>query len=359
MRQYHDLLKRIINDGDVVFEPRTQTSIMQVPSGLSSYDLQDGFPLVTTKYVKPELPAEELLWKLRGEDNIASLVARGVHFWTANAFDRHLKMTGRNSDVPKHTPQWDREFAEYDQRVRSDPTFAREQGRLGPVYGYQWRHRNDEKGGEIDQLKRLVSGLKKSPYGRYNILNAWNEAELGDMALGPCPFWHQFTASGNNLDLTMVQRSCDTYLGVPFNIAQDALLLHMIAAEVGLKPRKFEHMTINTHLYLGVSPRADFWNNPDKVSEFKRRFREVQGQEGYLELNAWYLSQAPAESRGNEKKDHMPLVLEQLSKEPRPLPRIKLKGIPLLDAINLPASEVFELECYDPHRWPSRAVMAA
>ncbi|MBS3168609.1 thymidylate synthase [Candidatus Woesearchaeota archaeon] len=359
MRQYQDLLKRIIEKGDVVFEPRTQTSIIQVSSGLSSYDLQAGFPLVTTKYVKPELPAEELLWKLRGEDNIASLVQRGVHFWTANAFDKYLKDTGRIQEVPKHSERWNSEFVEYDKRVRDDLEFARQHGRLGPVYGYQWRHRNDQKGGEIDRLKVVVDGLKKNRHSRYHLLNAWNDADLNDMALGPCPFWHQFTASGDNLDLTMVQRSCDTYLGVPFNVAQDALLLHMIAREVGLKPRRLEHMTINTHLYLGISPRADFWDNPENVSQFKGRFAKVQDRAEYLMLRDWYLEQAPPESEGNGNKDHMPFVLEQLSKEPRALPILTLREVTLFDAIELPADKVFELRDYDPHRWKSKAVMAA
>ena len=359
MQQYHNLLSRIIQDGDVVFEPRTQTSIIQVPSGLSSYDLREGFPLVTTKYVKPKLPAEELLWKLRGEDNIASLVGRDVHFWTANAFDRHLKTTGRSREVPKHSSRWNDEFAAYDQRVRDDPAFAKEHGKLGPVYGHQWRHLNDHHGGEIDQLVRLISNLKKSPHGRYHTLNAWDEADLPEMALGPCPFWHQFTASNGQLDLTVAQRSCDTYLGVPFNIAQDALLLHLVAAEVGMEPRSLEHVTINTHLYLGVSPRADFWNNPGNVAEFKRGFGEVGDKEEYRRLREWYLEQAGPESEGNERKDHMPFVLEQLAREPRTLPTLTLKDVPLFDAIHLPAEDVFELNGYDPHRWKSKAVMAA
>ncbi len=359
MRQYHNLLKRVITDGDVVFEPRTQTSIIQVPSGLSSYDLQTGFPLVTSKYVKPELPAEELLWKLRGEDNIASLVERGVHFWTANAFDKHLKDTGRNKEVPKHSEHWNREFAAYDQHVRTDHVFAREHGTLGPVYGFQWRHRNDQHGGEIDQLRNVVDGLKVNPHSRYHVLDAWNGADVPDMALGPCPFWHQFTASNDNLDLTVGQRSCDTYLGVSFNIAQDALLLQMMAQEVGLTPRRLEHMTINTHLYLGVSPRADFWTDPSNVKAFKGRFGDITDQQEYLALRDWYLEQAGLESEGNEKKDHMPFVLEQLSKEPKALPNLTLEDIPLFDAIELRAGEVFTLDGYDPHRWKSRAVMAA
>lgn len=358
MEQYQTLLKKIISEGDVVFEPRTQTSIMQIPSSLSSYNLRKGFPLMTTKFVKPELPAEELFWKLRGEDHVGNLVQRGVNFWTANAFDRHLKESGRYKEVPKHSDRWAEEFATYSQRINEDPSFAREHGSLGPVYGFQWRHRNDQKGGEIDRLEKVIQDLKNNPHSRYHVLNAWNDAEISDMAIGPCPFWHQFTASNGKLDLTVTQRSADTYLGVPFNIAQDALFLEMMAKETGMEARKLEHLTINTHIYLGVGDRAEFLTSRTNLAEFKEKFGQVNDREGFLKLRDWYLAQAGPESQGNEKKDHMPFVLEQLSKEPKTLPTIALKEVPLLDAINLPTNEVFELKGYDPHRWKSKAFMA-
>jgi thymidylate synthase len=201
--------------------------------------------------------------------------------------------------------------------------------------------------------------MEKGPGSRYHVLDAWNPAELKDMALGPCPFWHQFTVYDDQLDLHMVQRSCDTYLGVPFNIAQDALLAHMVAKETGLNPRKFFHSMINTHIYLGVSPRADFWKDEGNVENFQGTFKEIEARGDYLELKKWYLETAPLESEGNEGKDHVPFVLEQLSKEPKELPFIKLEDVHLMEAIKLPVGDVVEVEGYSPHKWDAKAEMSA
>jgi thymidylate synthase len=358
MKQYHDLLKKVIGEGDVVFEPRTQTYTIGISSHQSVYDLRNGFPLVTTKNVPPRLPFEELFWKLRGERNVKSLVDRKVDIWTANAFDRYLKNSGMSGEVPKHSKRWNEEFVEYKDKVKNDSEFAVGAGDLGPVYGNQWRHWKDKEGKEIDQLERLIDGIKGNKGSRYHTLSAWNVGDLGEMALGPCPFWHQFTAFKENLDLTMVQRSCDTYLGVPFNVAQDALLLEMVAKETGLKARFFNHQTINTHIYLGVSPRADFWTSEKKVGEFKEKFEKVNIREGYLDLRNWYLEKVDKETEVNERKDHMPFILEQLSKEPRELPTISLEDIPLLEAINKPVKEVVKVNNYEFCKWDSKAEMA-
>lgn len=390
--QYQNLLKEIITKGDVQYEPRTKTYTIGISSFVSTYDLREGFPNLTTKNVPPRLPFEELFWKLRGESNVKGLVDRNVHIWTANAFDRYLKTNGLNEKIPKHSLEWNEEFEIYSQKIKDDPSFAKEAGDLGPVYGYQWRHwgygsdllelsgkiednlginifeRIPELVGkeylfikdEIDQLTRMLKGIKKNPGSRYHTLCAWNVEDLEKMALGPCPFWHQFSVFGENLDLTMVQRSNDSYLGNPFNQAQDALLLEMIAKETGLNPRFFHHQTINTHIYLGVAPRSDFWIDSKNVEEFKTKFNKIKDREGYLGLKEWYLSQVSAESKGNKKKDHIPFVLEQLSKEPKKSPSLRIKNdAPLLEAIQLPVLEVVEVNDYNPHKWESKAEMAA
>ena len=342
----------------------------------STYDLREGFPLVTTKNVPPRLPFEELFWKLRGERNVKSLVDRNVHIWTANAFDRYLKTEGLLDKFPKHSLEWNQKFEAYRERLKVDSEFASTAGDLGPVYGHQWRHwkkpvfvpghsegiewiSDEWKIEEIDQLEKLIDGIKKKPGSRYHVLNSWNPSELSDMALGPCPFWHQFTVYGNKIDLTMVQRSCDVFLGVPFNIAQDSLLLELVAKETGLKPRKFNHSFVNVHAYLGVAPRASFWADENNVKTFQDRFNGVENRQKYLELKEWYLRNAGDESPGNERKDHIPFILEQLSKEPRTLPSIKLEDISLIDAIKKPVEEVIKIEGYDSHKWDSKAVMAA
>ncbi len=360
MRQYHDLLKRILGQGDVQFEPRTQEYILGISAWQSVYDLREGFPLMTTKDVPPRLPFEELFWKLRGERNVKSLFDKNIHIWDANAFDNYLKRNNLKDKFPKHSAEWNEEFLRYQERIKADPEFVPDAGDLGPVYGFQWRHGfKNKKDEEVDQLKNLLDGIKKRPGSRYHVLSSWNPGALPDMALGPCPFWHQFSVFGKNMDLTMVQRSCDVFLGVPFNIAQDSLLTHMVAQETAFTPRFFNHSYVNVHAYLGVPPRANFWTNQGNVEEFQRRFGIVNGREGYLELKGWYLTNVDAESVGNERKDHIPFILEQLSKEPGSLPKLELANLPLLEMIEKPVKDIAKINGYQPQKWDAKAVMAA
>jgi len=377
MKQYLGLLKEILRRGEVQFEPRTEEFILGISSWSSVYDLREGFPLTTTKNVPPRLPFEELFWKLRGERNVKSLADKNIHIWTPNAFDHYLKMNSLKDKFPKHSQEWNEEFEKYKGKIAGDSEFAKHAGDLGPVYGYQWRHWEksvfvpshsegiewmDEqwKIKEVDQLTNLLKNIKEKPGSRYHVLSAWNVGDLPDMALGPCPFWHQFTVYGKNIDLTMVQRSCDVFLGVPFNIAQDSLLTHMVANETGLQPRYFNHHYINTHAYLGVPPRSDFWMDEKNVKEFQTRFNRVENREQYLDLKDWYLRNAPPESPGNERKDHIPFILEQSSKQPKSLPSIKMKKyIPLLEAIQMSPLEYAEVIDYHPEKWDAKAEMAA
>jgi thymidylate synthase len=272
-----------------------------------------------------------------------------------------LKTNGLDKQFPKHSQEWNNEFEKYSEKIKNNPKFAKTAGDLGPVYGYQWRHWEKKNGEEVDQLTKAINEIKNNSGSRYHILNAWNVGELEEMALGPCPFWHQFSVFGKNLDLTMVQRSDDVFLGAPFNQSQDALFLTLMANEAGLTPRYFHHQTINTHIYLGVAPRSNFWKEEKNIKEFKKRFGEARNKEDYLELKEWYLNNSDSESEGNERKDHMPFVLEQLSKGPRKSPSIEIMdpNLPLLEAIRMPALEVVKLKNYSPHKWDSKAEMAA
>ena len=359
--QYQKILKTILGKGDVMYEPRTQEYILGISASQSIYDLREGFPLVTTKKVNPRLPFEELFWKLRGERNVKSLVDKKVNIWTANAFDRYLRMNKLEKKFPKHSQEWNEEFANYSQKIKNDSKFAEVAGDLGPVYGYNWRNDTDAKTGKhIDQLVNALNGIKNKPGSRYHALSAWNVSRLSDMALGPCPFWHQFSVWGDNLDLTVSQRSNDIFLGVPFNIAEDALFLEMMAKESGLQARYFTHQTINTHAYLGVPERANFWIDGKNVKEFQKRFSKVKNKEDYLELKKWYINTAPNESMGNEKKDHIPFVLEQLSKEPKNLSNLIFKeNVPFMDAISMLPLDIVKIENYNPHKWASKAEMAS
>ncbi|MEK6841723.1 MAG: thymidylate synthase [Nanoarchaeota archaeon] len=360
MEQYHSLLKEILGRGDVMFEPRTEEFILGLGGWQSIYDLRDGFPLMTTKNVPPRLPFEELFWKLRGERNVKSLVDRNVHIWTANAFDRHLKKNGLRDKFPKHSSQWNEKFKEYSETILNHPHPTPIAGDLGPVYGYQWRHWKNSEGKEIDQLENLLNNINEKPGSRYHLLSAWNVGDLPEMALGPCPMIHQFSVFGNNLDLSMYQRSCDVFLGVPFNIAQDSLFLAMMAKHAGSTPRKFIHSYGNVHSYLGVSPRSDFWMDSKNVKDFQYRFRHSERGLDYLSLRAWYLNEAPPEREGSERKDHIPFILEQLSKSPRPkLPSIELKDVPFREAVEMNAMDYATIKDYNPEKWDSKAEMAA
>lgn len=365
MRQYLDLLKKILSEGDVMYEPRTQEHTIGLGGAQSVYDLRKGFPLVTTKRIGPRWPFEEVLWKLRGERSVKPLFDKNVHIWDDNAFDHYLKKQGLREKMPKHSQEWEDGFEEYKQRLKVDPK-AEELGDLGPVYGYQWRHGFRRNGEEIDQLKNVIDGIKKNPGSRYHLMTAWNPSDLPDSALGPCPMTHHFNVFGDNLDLHVYQRSCDTFLGVPFNTAQDSFLNHLVAKETGLKARKFFHTYGNVHVYLGVPPRADFWKDPDSVMEFQKRFRSILEREKYigadrdryLGLKGWYLEAAPKEDELNEGKDHIPYVLTQLSKIPKKLPSIELKDVGFWDAIHMKAGEISDVRGYEFHEWDSKARMA-
>lgn len=358
MKQYHTLLKRILGHGDVQFEPRTQQYILGISAWQSVYDLRKGFPLMTTKKVPPRLPFEELFWKLRGERNIRPLFDKNIHIWDANAFNHYLKKIGTSDMFPKHSPEWNSKFKRYQEKVKEFDEFTDFAGDLGPVYGYQWRHWKKSDSEEIDQLRNLIKGIREKPGSRYHILNSWNPEDLPDMALGPCPFWHQFTVFGNKIDLTMVQRSCDVYLGVPFNIAQDSLLVNMVANETGFEPRFFNHSYINAHAYLGVAPRSDFWISEKNVRNFQGMFNEIKKRSEYTDLKDWYTPNANPESSGNKRKDHIPFILTQLSKPPRKLPELEISNVPLFEAMHMNTNDFAQIKGYNPHIWDAKAEMA-
>ncbi|MBU1252059.1 MAG: thymidylate synthase [Nanoarchaeota archaeon] len=358
MRQFHNLLKRVLVEGEVVEDPRTKVHTIGISGHQYSVDLRKQFPLHTTRKISPKLAAEELLWKLRGERSVKSLVERSVNYWTQNAFQKHLQDTGRDKSIPKHTPEWAKEFVAYQKRLSG----GEESGDLGPVYGYNWRHGKDEDGKEVDQLANLLRNLKdpEKRFGRYNILDAWDAPNISKMAIGPCPFWQQFIVKGEFMDLHEVQRSCDSYLGVPYNDAQDAILAHLVANETGLIPRNFTHTFIDTHIYTGVPPRSYFWDDESKVQEFKVRVNGAMSGKDFLVLRDWYLRNAPGEQELDKGKDHTPDVLTQLSYEPKRSARLELKDVPLMEAIQLPSyRDVLSVKDYKPHKWESSSVMAA
>ena len=257
MKQYLNLLQEILDNG-VVKTDRTGTGTRSIFGHQMRFNLEEGFPLLTTKKLHLKSIIHELLWFLRGDTNVRYLQENGVRIWN----------------------EW-----------------ADENGDLGHIYGYQWRSWPDYKGGHIDQLAEVIRQIKETPDSRRMIVSAWNVAEVDDMALPPCHVLFQFYVAGGRLSCQLYQRSADTFLGVPFNIASYALLTMMIAQECGLRPGDFVHTLGDAHLYL---------NHADQVAE-------------------------------------------QLSRTPRPLPTLRLN--PAVRSVFDFRYEDFTLENYDP--WPA------
>jgi thymidylate synthase len=255
MKQYHDLMQHVLSNG-ARKEDRTGTGTVSVFGYQMRFNLQEGFPLVTTKKLHLRSIIHELLWFLKGETNVAYLKENGVSIWD----------------------EW-----------------AREDGELGPVYGYQWRSWPTADGRHIDQISQVIHTLKTNPDSRRIIVSAWNVGEIEHMALPPCHAFFQFYVADGKLSCQLYQRSADIFLGVPFNIASYALLTMMVAQVCGLEPGDFVHTFGDAHLYL----------------------------------------------------NHLEQTELQLSREPRPLPKMKIN--PAVNNIFDFKFEDFELLDYHPH----------
>lgn len=216
MQQYLDLLHRILEEGKVKTD-RTGTGTKSVFGHQMRFNMEDGFPLLTTKKLHLKSIIYELLWFLKGDTNVKYLQEHGVRIWN----------------------EW-----------------ADENGDLGPVYGHQWRSWPDHRGGTIDQIQNVIDLIKQHPDSRRMLVTAWNPADISEMALPPCHCLFQFYVADGRLSLQLYQRSADTFLGVPFNIASYALLLQMMAQVTGLKVGDFIHTTGDTHLYLNHIEQA-------------------------------------------------------------------------------------------------------
>lgn len=255
MKQYLDLLRHILDNG-VVKGDRTGTGTISTFGYQMRFNLEEGFPLVTTKKLHLKSIIYELLWFLKGDTNVNYLQEHGVRIWN----------------------EW-----------------ARPDGDLGPIYGYQWRSWPDYNGGHVDQIRRAVEDIKHNPDSRRIIVSAWNVAQLPEMALAPCHAFFQFYVADGRLSLQLYQRSADSFLGVPFNIASYALLTMMMAQVCGLRPGDFVHTLGDAHLYL----------------------------------------------------NHLDQARLQLTREPRPLPRMILNP-DVKDILDFNYDD-FTLDGYDPH----------
>jgi len=252
MRPYLDLLDHILTNG-VAKDDRTGTGTLSVFGHQLRFDLRAGFPVLTTKKLHLRSIIHELLWFLAGDTNVGALQANGVTIWD----------------------EW------------ADPD-----GELGPIYGRQWRSWPTPDGGSIDQIARLVEGIRRDPDSRRHIVSAWNVADLERMALPPCHCLFQFWVADGGLSCQLYQRSADVFLGVPFNIASYALLTMMVAQVCGLEARELVHTFGDVHLYrnhleqartqLARRPRPlpRMWLNPEVRSIFAFRYEDFR-LEGY------------------------------------------------------------------------------
>lgn len=288
MKQYLELLDKICRDG-VVRDDRTGTGTKGIFGYQMRFDLREGFPLVTTKKLFLKGVIYELLWFLKGDTNIKYLVDHGVHIWDSDAFRYYNELCVQHGVLPV-----DKDTFLAAAGVES-PIEGYRFGDLNNVYGYQWRSWPSGDGGAIDQIKKVIETIKTNPNSRRMIVSAWNVADVDSMALPPCHTMFQFFVAEGRLSCQLYQRSGDTFLGVPFNIASYALLTMMIAKECGLEPGEFVHTLGDAHLYL----------------------------------------------------NHLDQAQEQLAREPRKLPVMHLN--PDVTSIFDYTYEDFTLEGYDPH----------
>ena len=290
MKQYLDLLTRIKTEGAVKTD-RTGTGTKSVFGHQMRFNLSQGFPLLTTKKVFLKGIIHELLWFLNGDTNIKYLVDNGVHIWDNDAYRYYNELCVKNGVLPVSTE----EFLRAAQEGVESPIDGYKFGDLNHVYGYQWRSWPRPNGEAIDQIQQAVDLIKNNPDSRRIIVSAWNVADVEKMALPPCHTLFQFYVADGKLSCMLYQRSADTFLGVPFNIASYALLTMMMAQVCGLEAGEFVHTLGDTHLYL----------------------------------------------------NHFDQVDEQLSRTPRALPKMRIN--PDVKSIFDFKYEDFELENYDPY----------
>ena len=260
MQQYLDLLSRIKKEG-VEKADRTGTGTKSLFGHQMRFNLEEGFPMMTTKKLHLKSILYELLWFIKGETNLRYLAEHDVHIWDDWPYEKFKNSTDFDGSSIK----------DFSKRIAMDKDFATQWGNLGPVYGYQWRSWPAPDGKHIDQLLILIEGIKKNPDSRRHIISAWNVPYLQDMALPPCHALFQFYVANKKLSCQLYQRSADAFLGVPFNIASYALLTHLVAQVCNLQVGDFIHTLGDAHIYMNhfTQVETQLARTPKKLPQLK------------------------------------------------------------------------------------------
>lgn len=300
MKQYLNLLQDILENGEDR-QDRTGIGTRSLFGRQVRYNLEEGFPLMTTKKVSIKSIIHELLWFLSGNTNIKYLVENKVNIWNEWPFQMYLKAKELTEIYPMYSPEWKARMREYIQQVKKDDNFANKWADLGPVYGKQWTAWENADGTSFNQIQNVIDMLKEKPNSRRILVSGWNAGEIQKLVHNPiappppCHTLFQFYVLGNKLHLQLYQRSADVFLGVPFNVASYSLLLMMVAQVTGYEPGEFVHTFGDVHIY----------------------------------------------------HNHMDQVKEQLSRDPRRLPKMHIT--PSVNDVFGFIYEDFRLEGYDPH----------
>lgn len=238
MKQYLEFLEHILTKG-VYKDDRTNTGTISTFGYQMRFDLNEGFPLLTTKKVHLKSIIHELLWFISGDTNIRYLVQNNVRIWNEWPYQKFVNSKKYNNET----------MSEFIEKIKNDEDFAREFGDLGPVYGHQWRHFDGANGQFVDQLSWVINEIKTNPDSRRLIVNSWNAPYIDKMALPPCHMMFQFYVINNRLSCQLYQRSADAFLGVPFNIASYSILMMMVAQVCNLELGEFIHTIGDAHIY--------------------------------------------------------------------------------------------------------------
>lgn len=298
MKEYLNLLRHILDHGEERAD-RTGVGTKSVFGYQTRYDLSKGFPLLTTKKMALRAITHELLWFLAGDTNIKYLVDHDVKIWNEWPFQDYLDANKLNEKFPRYSDVWKEEMGRFIEQIKTDAEFAKKWGDLGPVYGKQWRRWQGPDGKTYDQIADAIEQIKNNPMSRRILVSAWNVSDVRGHTKTAPPLCHTlfqfYVTNDKRLSCQLYQRSADTFLGVPFNIASYSMLTCMIAQVCGLKPGEFIHTLGDAHIYL----------------------------------------------------NHLDQVKEQLSRDVRPQPQLKLN--PAIKNIDDFTFEDIEIVNYDPH----------